>query len=333
MLRVGLIGAGFMGTFHAAGWSRTPAGLAGINSFYPDRGEALARRYGARLYESLDALLDAVDVLDVCTPTYLHHEMVLKAAAAGKHVICEKPLARTISQAEEMILACREAGVKLLVGHVVRFFPQYAQAKAIVSGGEIGRVGVIRLTRASSHPERPYDNWFLDPARSGGMMLDLMLHDFDYARWIAGEVESVFAKKVSSHYPGVPGDYGLAILRHTDGALSHIEGGWVYPPPMFRTSLEIAGEHGLIELPAEGSQPLGLYLHRTEGDDPVIKGVPLSPLAEDPYTTELRHFYDVLVHDVTPRITAEDALAALRIAFAAIRSAETGRRVALEEVH
>ena len=333
MLRVGLIGAGFMGTVHAAGWSRTPAGLAGINSFYPDRGETLARRYGARLYESLDALLDAVDVLDVCTPTYLHHEMVLKAAAAGKHVICEKPLARTISQAEEMLQACREAGVKLLVGHVVRFFPQYAHAKAIVSRGEIGRVGVIRLTRASSRPERPYDNWFLDPTRSGGMMLDLMLHDFDYARWIAGEVESVFAKKVSSRYPDVPGDYGLAILRHTSGALSHIEGGWVYPPPMFRTSLEIAGEHGLIELPAEGSQPLGLYLHRTEGDDPVTKGVPLSPLAEDPYTTELKHFYDVLVHDVTPRITAEDALAALRIAFAAIQSAETGRRVAIEEVH
>lgn len=332
MFRVGLVGAGFMGSFHAAGWTNTPARLVGVYSEPDERLDALVAQYGLRAYDSLDALFDAVDVIDICTPTFLHHEMVLKAAAAGKHIVCEKPLARTVAQAEEMIAACRAAGVRLMVAHVVRFFPQYAAAKAIVERGEIGRVGVVRLTRASFCPRRPEVNWFLDAEKSGGMMLDLMLHDFDYARWIAGEVESVFAKNVINRYADVPGDYALAILRHTSGALSHIEGGWIYPPPMFRTSLEIAGEAGLIELPAEGSAPLGIYLHQSPGVDSAKAGVPLSPLAEDPYTTEIKHFYEAIAHDAPLRVTAEDGLAALRIAFAAIESAQTGQRVTLQGV-
>ena len=108
------------------------------------------------------ALLDDVDVIDICTPTHLHHEMVLQAAAAGKHIICEKPLARTVAQAQEMIRACRTAGVKLFVAHVVRFFPEYALAKAQIDHGKIGKPGVIRLTRGSYRPKKPSGNWFLD---------------------------------------------------------------------------------------------------------------------------------------------------------------------------
>mgnify|MGYP005850397741 CR=1 FL=1 len=331
MLRVGLVGAGFMGRFHAAAWSHTPATLAAIFAADENQMRALCEHTGAQAVESLDALLDAVDVVDICTPTHLHHEMALRAAAAGKHIVCEKPLARTPQQAAEMIDACRAAGVKLLPAHVVRFFPQYALAKQTVDQGAIGRVAVVRLTRVSSGPAWAADSWFTDFDKSGGMMLDLMLHDFDYARWIAGEVESVFAKSVGAKNPGERNDYGLAILRHTGGALSNVEGGWVYPPPMFRTALEIAGDGGLIEHPADSAIPLGVYLRKTDQDSDA-GGVPTSPLAEDPYTTEIKHFYDVIAHDAPPRVTAEDGLAALRIAFAAMESARTGRRVRIEEV-
>ena len=219
MFRVGLVGAGFMGRFHAAGWARTPATLAAIFAADYNQMHALCESTGARPVDSLDALLDAVDVVDICTPTHLHHGMALKAAAAGKHIICEKPLARTPQQAAEMIAACRAAGVILLPAHVVRFFPQYALAKQTVDEGAVGRVAIVRLTRVSSGPAWAADSWFTDFDKSGGMMLDLMLHDFDYARWVAGEVESVFAKSVGAHKPGERQDYGLAILRHTGGAL------------------------------------------------------------------------------------------------------------------
>ncbi|MBI5958394.1 MAG: Gfo/Idh/MocA family oxidoreductase, partial [Chloroflexi bacterium] len=147
MLRVGLIGAGMMGEFHASGWVQTPAKLVAIHSKSREQAEKLAGKVGADIIDDLDELFRAVDVVDICTPTHRHHEQVLAAAAAGKHIVCEKPLARTPQQAAEMIAACQKAGVKLLVAHVVRFFPEYAQAKEIVMSGEIGQVGVVRLKR------------------------------------------------------------------------------------------------------------------------------------------------------------------------------------------
>jgi predicted dehydrogenase len=332
MLRIGIIGSGGMGSIHAAAWARTPAQLIGIGSADHAKAAALAAQYGAQPYSSYDALLADVDVIDICTPTHLHYDMVLAAAAAGKHIVCEKPLARTYAHGQAMVEACARAGVHLLVAHVVRFFPEYAAAKGIVERGEIGNVAVTRLTRCAFQPKPAADNWFIDPSKSGGMMLDLMIHDFDYARWIAGEVVSVYAKSVRGTQPDAAEDYGLAILRHANGAISNIEGAWAYPPPMFRTALEIAGSGGLIEHPADSSVPLGVYKKAKSGGDIADVGIPGSPLDEDPYTTEIKHFYEVLVNGAVPRVTAADGLAALRIALAAIESARSGRAVLIEEV-
>jgi predicted dehydrogenase len=321
-----------MGSTHAAGWARTPAQVVGVHALDDDRTRRVVAQHGLAYYASYDDLLAAVDAVDICTPTHLHPDHVLRAAAAGKHIICEKPLALTVPQAREMVTACEQAGVTLLVAHVVRFFPEYALARNAVERGDIGKVAVLRLTRCSFQPKLAADNWFLDPAKSGGMMLDLMIHDFDYARWVAGEVESVYARSVRSRTPHAPDDYAIAILRHKDGALSNIEGGWAYPPPMFRTALEIAGDGGLIEHPADSSAPLGVYLKQGASGDAPDVALPLSPLSEDPYTTEIKHFYEVLVNGATPRVTARDGLAAVEIALAARESARTGRQVSIAEV-
>lgn len=333
MLKVGLVGVGVMGAVHLAAWQRTPAQIAGLFAVDHARAQSMGAEANVPVFDSFEALLDAVDVVDICTPTHLHHEMVLAAAVAGKHIVCEKPLALTGAEGRAMIDACNAASVMLLVAHVVRFFPQYALAKQTVERGDIGKVGVVRLTRCSFQPRRDANNWFLDAAKSGGMMLDLMIHDFDYARWVAGEVESVFAHSIRSKQPDAPVDYAHAILRHTSGALSHVEGGWAYPPPMFRTALEIAGDAGLIEHPADSSIPLHAYWHQRPGESSPDVALPSSPLLEDPYTTEIKHFYQVLTGaETTPRVTAEDGLMALRIGLAAIRSAQTGQAVRLEEI-
>jgi predicted dehydrogenase len=332
-MKIGMIGTGFMGGTHVAAWAQTPAQVVALLSADTTSAAKLAAQVGAQVYDDYAALLDAVDVVDICTPTHLHHEMVLQAAAAGKHIICEKPLARTVQQTHEMLAACEKAGVHLLVGHVVRFFPEYASAKAIVDRGDIGNVAVVRLTRCSFKPARNNpESWFHDHAKSGGMMFDLMIHDFDYARWVAGDVESVFARNVAAKNPDAPGDYALAILQHTNGALSQVEGGWAYPVPMFRTALEIAGSHGLIEHPVGSSAPIGIYMHEQKTGDADI-AVPSSPLAEDPYASQIKHFYDVLTGSITePRVTAYDAAAAVQIALAAIESARTGRRINVREM-
>ena len=328
-MKVGIVGAGFMGTTHAAGWAETGAKTIGIVAETTDEAMPLAKRYNLKIYPDLASMLPDVEVVDICTPTHLHHEMTLQAAAAKKHIVCEKPLGRTTAQASEMVATCRKAGVKLLVAHVVRFFTEYALAKSSVMRGEIGKPGVIRLNRGSFRPKKPAGNWFLDESKSGGILMDLMIHDFDYARWIAGEVESVYAKKITMVHPNAPVDYGLAILKHRNGTLSHIAGSWAYPPPTFRTHVEIAGDGGLIEFDSADTSPISNLIAIPKNDSPDV-GLPSSPVSESPYTTQIKEFYSVLLGEKQPRIVAEDGIAAVQIAEAAIQSAATGKAVELE---
>lgn len=328
-MKVGIIGAGFMGSTHVAAWAETDAEIAGLAAETPEEAQPLAEGYGIRIYPDLKSMLPNVDVVDICTPTHLHYEMILEAARAGKDIICEKPLARTVEQASQAVRACREAGVRLLVAHVVRFFPEYALAKASVSQGQIGLPGVVRLSRGSYRPKKPVGNWFLDEAKSGGILMDLMIHDYDYARWIAGEVERVFARKIRGEENV---DYGLVILTHRSGALSHIAGAWAYPPPTFRTRLEIAGDGGLIEFDSDETAPIKNLLLNTGGGDSPDVAIPSSPVSESPYTTQIKEFYTALREGSPARVSAEDGLAAVQIAQAAIQSAQSGKAVTLERL-
>ncbi len=328
-MKVGIVGVGFMGTTHASGWADTPAKIVGFTAETQTEAEKLAKQYHAKVYPDLDSMLPNVDVVDICSPTHLHHEMALKAAAAGKHTICEKPLARTTQQAQEMINACRKAGVQLLVAHVVRFFPEYALAQSAVAQGQIGKPGVIRLHRGSYRPKKPAGNWFLDEAKSGGILMDLMIHDYDYARWIAGDVESVSARRVTEPHPDAPVDYGLVILSHKSGALSHIAGSWAYPPPTFITRFEIAGDRGLIEFDSDGTAPIHNLILKSGGSDAPDVGLPSSPVFESPYTTQIKEFYAALADGKPARVSATDGLASVQIAEAAIQSAQSGQPVQL----
>ena len=328
-MRVGIVGVGFMGTTHAAGWAETPAEIVGFTAETQNEAGSLSKQYKTRIYPSLEEMLPDVDVVDICSPTHLHYEMALQAAEAGKHIICEKPLARTTRQAREIVLACQEAGVQLLVAHVVRFFPEYALAHAAVAEGQVGTPGVIRLHRGSYRPKKPAGNWFLDEVKSGGILMDLMIHDYDYARWVAGDVESVYARRVTQRHPEAPIDYGLVILSHRSGALSHIAGAWAYPPPTFRTHLEIAGDRGLIQFDSDGTAPIQNLILKSGGTDAPDVALPSSPVSESPYTTQLKEFYRALADGVTARVSAIDGLAAVQIAEAALESAYTGQPVEL----
>ncbi len=329
-MRVGIVGVGFMGSTHAMGWAETDAIIAGFTAKPVRLAEPIAAEFGAKVYPDFEALLEDVDIVDICTPTFLHHEMVLRAAQAGKQIVCEKPLSLTVEQGREMVSACRKVGVKLLVGHVVRFFPEYAAAKSMVESGQIGKPAVLHLGRKSFHPKKTTDNWFLDDEKSGGMIQDLMVHDFDYARWIAGDVVRVFAKSIHGSGHNVPGNHALAILTHQSGAISHIEGSWAYPPPNFKTDFEIACADGLIVHNSDAATPNGLYLKKASDEEAQDVALPSSPLAESPYTTQIKAFYRAIVDDADIPITAEDGLAAVQIARAAIESARTGKAVELE---
>ena len=327
-LRIGVVGSGFMGGVHADAWR---AAGAPITSVLTRPGSAsgadLARSHAAAAVTDWDEFLAGVDVVDLCTPTHLHAEGVLRAARAGRAVVVEKPLARTAAQAAELVATCEQLGVPLLAAHVLRFFPEYARAKEVVDRGDIGRPGVLRLTRNRSLPEKPGDNWFLDDEKSGGLVLDLMIHDLDYAQWVAGPVTSVYARSVRSARPGTDVDHAVALLTHAGGAITHLEASWAHPPTTFRTYLEIAGTAGLLQSDSDRTTPLRPALR-----DPAPDGVvplPGSPLTRSPFELQMRHLLDVLAGRAEPVVTAREALAAVRAAEAAVESLRTGLPVPL----
>ncbi len=330
-MKIGIVGAGSMGVAHAAGWENTDADIVGVVA--SQGAESLASRLGGLVFDDYTALLQAVDAVDICAPTHTHKDMVLQAAEARKHIFCEKPIALTVEDGVDMIAACEKAGVRLFVGMVLHFFPEYIAIKNSIDAGQVGAPQVIRMTRASYRPQRPADDWFMDETKSGGMMIDLMIHDFEMSRWLAkGEVIRVFAKTIRSTKPHQLADHGLALLRFDNGAMAHIEGSWAYPTPMFSVRAEVAGDEGLIEWDSDKTMPIQQHMHQLARGDVGEVALPGSPLSKNPWAVEVEHFYDALVDDTPFRVTPHDALAGLQIALAARQSAQTGKPVEIEPV-
>ncbi len=321
-----------MGHVHSAAWLEAGAQVVAVHSASLESALGLAAQYGARVCSSFAELLEHVDVVDLCVPTHLHHAMTLEAASAGKHVVCEKPMALELKDARAMIKACEKASVRLFIAHVVRFFPQYRAAREAVKFGQIGDLGVLRLKRAAYQPRVTGENWFLDSQKSGGMILDLMVHDFDYARWIGGPVARVFAKSARASKADSPTDYALVTLEFESGAMAQIEGGWAYPAGVFRTGFDIAGSSGLIEWSSDNSNTVKSFLEPVSSTAAEV-GLPLSILAEDPYLTQIKHVKHALETGSDFLVTPSEALEALRIGLAAKRSLETGRSILISEVN
>lgn len=331
MKRIGIVGAGNIGRWHAKRWQQLPVDLVGYHDLSPEATAKAAEECGGRPFDSLEALIEAVDVIDVCTPTPHHKTPVLLGASAGRDIVCEKPLARHLHDAAEMVAACEATGSRLFVAQVVRFFRQFAQAKAAIDRGEIGRPGVLRSVRGGSAPQAGL-SWFADFDQSGGCMMDLGVHDIDFARWCLGDVERVFARGLAFAETW-PQDHALVVLRFKSGAIGHVEASWAYPPGGFHTRFEIAGERGLIEYDSGQPAPLTVRLRST--DVPQSSSLPQShsPSAywDDPYYLELQHFLNCLETGERFLVSPHDGLEAVRVALAAIESMRSGNPIHMDD--
>jgi len=327
MNRLGMIGTGAMGQWHLERWQRLPVEIVGYYDLDSESAQQTAQRFGGQVYNRLEALLADVDIVDICTPTPAHKEPVLAAAAAGKPIVCEKPLARHLADCEAMVEACDRSGVPLFVAQVVRFFPQFAQAKALLEAGRLGNPGVIRTIRGGTFPRTTPNSWYGDLAASGGVILDVSIHDIDFVRWCFGEVERVFARGLTFADQGKY-DHTLITLRFTNGAIGHIEGSWAFPPGQFHTRFEIAGDQGILEWDSTENQPIQIALRDPANDNQVKRDV-LSPLAleDDPYFIELGHFLACLEDNQPFRVSGYDGLMAVKISLAAIESMRRGEPV------
>jgi len=342
MKRVGIIGAGGIGVWHASRWKQLPVDLVGFYDIDPQAMESACQEFGGKAYPTLDALLADVDIVDVCSITPAHKEAVLAAAEAKKAIVCEKPLARHVSDCEEMIAACEENDVPLFVAQVVRFFPQFAKTKAVIDSGQVGKPCVVRTVRAGSHPGNGKRSWFGEVDKSGGVIMDVGLHDIDFLRWSIGEVERVFARGMT--FDDVKGrDHALISLRFTNGAIGHVECSWSHPQGIFCTAIEVAGDGGMIEWDSLKDQPYSSIMLQNEaantasGDStssiPHAGGKPsidhASPLfpEDDPYYLELKHFLDCIENGTSCKVSPHDGLMAVKVSLAAMESMRCGQPV------
>nr|WP_166844219.1 Gfo/Idh/MocA family oxidoreductase [Isoptericola sp. BMS4] len=332
-LTVGLVGAGGMARAHAPAWRALGADLV-VHSH--DGAADVAAAHGGRAAATLDDLLDAVDVVDVVTPTPTHLAVAGAALAAGRHVLCEKPLTRTGADGATLLAAARAADRQLYPGHVVRYFPEYARMRDAVRAGAVGTPAVLRFARGGAFPT--WSAWFADEARSGGVVLDLMLHDLDLARWVAGEVTSVHATRRSLDADGAPRTLAHVVLTHAGGALSHVRGLWGAPHTSFRTSFHVAGNAGTLRFDSaeSGGVRTDLAPVPTGGED---RPAPAAGERESPYLTEIREVARAFVaaptalapdHPLHPRASAVDGVVAVEIAEAALGSIASGEPVALD---
>jgi predicted dehydrogenase len=321
-MRVGLVGAGFMGGVHLNAYAGIPeAEVVGVADARLEAAVAGAEMVGARPYASYEELVAAedVEVVDVCLPTAFHKDLALRAADEGRHVILEKPIARTMEDAQQILDAFSDAGPRLFVGHVVRFFPEYVGIKHKIDAGDLGTIGVVRTSRRSPFL-LGWNDWYADWRVSGGVLLDLVIHDFDYLRWTLGEAERVYARGLlGREYNRL--DYVLVTLRFESGAIAHVEGHWGYPGS-FNYSIEVAGSDALITVDSTEPGPLRLIGGATDEVPDLASG-------KSPYEKELEHFIHCIATGEEPIVRAQDAREALRIGLAATESVLTGEPVTL----
>lgn len=327
-MNVLVLGAGTMGSVHAQAYAGMPhVHLLGIVDSDLERAVDLATNLNTRAFDSFGAVLahEHVDVVDICLPTSLHKTYILQAAEAKVHVISEKPITLSVEDARECIDACEAAGVRFFVGQVVRFFPEYRQIQELVQAGELGEIGTVRALRGGAYPHG-WNNWYSDSAQSGSLIVDLMIHDFDFLRWCFGEVERVYTKTLTDRaIPGI--DHALVSLRFRNGVIAHVEGTWAEPSG-FSTELEICGSQGMVHHKSGESVAVQLQQRATTSESTGV-AVPASPLQQSPYYRELEHFLACIRDNTEALVIPEDALKALEISLAALASARLGDAVTL----
>jgi myo-inositol 2-dehydrogenase/D-chiro-inositol 1-dehydrogenase len=321
-LTVGLIGAGNISRVHAASWKAVGARVL---VYSLEGAEQLAEQFGLEVVPSLDAVLAEAEFVDVVTPTDTHKEITLAAVKAGKNVICEKPLTLTAADSHEVIDAAQAAGVRLYPAHVVRYFPAYKAAYDAIQAGRIGEVAVARFYRQASSPAGA--SWYRDVERSGGVIMDLMVHDLDQARWLCGDVSTVYAvQNPPAQGSASPENVAAHVtLTHESGAISHCRATWGATGTTFQAGFRIAGSTGVLKFATDGDTG-----YKEELQDGGATGdllIPESALGESPYLTQLREFAICLRGGPEARVLAGDGATAVYLAQAARASMESGQPI------
>lgn len=325
MIRVGLISLAHM---HGLSYARAlqtmdDAQFVGMYDKNMERSETYAKQFGVKSFGALDALLAEVDAVMICSENSLHAEYTIAAAKAGKHVLCEKPLATTIQDAEEMVKVCAENGVILQTAFPIRFSTPVVRAKEMIASGTIGKIVAINGTNHGKMPP----GWFLDKELAGGgAVFDHTVHVTDIMRWyLESEVKQVYAEVDSALHENIDiDDVGMLTMEFEDGTIATLDPSWSRPktfPTWGDVTMKIIGTSGTLSVDAFAqagevfSDEVGHNQYYYWGDDAD------KAMVED---------FLVCIRDrKAPRASGVDGLRATEVALAAYEAARQRKPVNL----
>jgi len=334
-IRVGLIGCGNIGAGgHLPAYAHIPdAELVAVCDAIGDLAQSAAERSGAMAYSDYRQILEREDIsmVDVCVPTYRHSSVVVAALEAGKNVLCEKPIAHSLEAADAMIEAAEKTGAKLMIGQVRRFDHRYASIKSQIDTGKVGRPIFIRRAERQFLPFPP-DAWQWDPRRGGGVILDIGIHASDLFRWLFDEdAVTVYAVARSVRKAAREAgsyDHALITYKFECGGIGFAEASWAYPQGFggaLYAQLDVVGTEGKIQYSDKDTNPMLTYT--SEKGHELPRYFRFMSTTEYAFEEEIRHFVRCILNNREPAISPQDARAALEMALAAQRSAETGEPV------
>ena len=305
MITVGLVGIGGMGGVHFNAYKNMEdVRVIAVADVRCDMAREKVGDYGAKIYASVDELLanEKPDIIDVCTPSYLHADIAVKALDAGIHVVCEKPMSLNTEDTKRIVEARDRSGKFFMTAHVVRFMKPYMYLKSIVDSGELGKLVYIDMKRLSEIPRWSWDNWMQDLDRSGGTPIDLSIHDIDFLRFVFGEPKSFTS---SYHKLENCNDYVASTLEY-DGFTATVTGGWFNAHLAFRASYLAMFQNGTVELVGGKVYKCGEQIELDLGEISENTGINLSGV--DGYAGELRYFVDCVKTGTPPTVvTAESS--------------------------
>jgi len=332
MISVAIIGAGVMGATHA----RAYAGLEGVEvaaivDTMEEKAQKLADEVHARpVYQSEEIFQDpSIDLVDVTLPTSLHAQFVLRALECGKHILVEKPFARTLEEINRITRAAQKSSKFLMVAQVLRFWPEYVAIRDVICSGQLGQPLMATACRLSDPPL--WAVWLIDDRGSGGMVLDLQIHDLDVLNWMFGRPRRVLAKGIQNedkNWVHCMAQVEYAGLTAYDEASHRLPADFPYT-----TGLRVLCENGILDYATCTSNPSideGRPGHHLMIYEAGHKGVPLSFTAGNAYANELAYFIECIRSNRAPQtVTVQDARLAVETCLAVRASLDTGLAIDL----
>ncbi|MBO5312346.1 MAG: Gfo/Idh/MocA family oxidoreductase [Clostridia bacterium] len=306
-VRVGLVGIGGMGGCHFYNYEKVEN--AELVAVCDVREELAKEKVGDRkinIYTSLDKMIkkEKLDMIDICTPSYMHKDMTIKLLKKGYHVLCEKPMTLNARDAKKVALASQESEKNFMVAHVVRFMAPYMYLKSVIESGELGKLIRLDMKRISSIPKWSWEDWMRDEKRSGGVATDLSIHDIDFVQSILGMPDSIQAYRYNMKDNN---DCVVSNLTYGD-TLVTCEGTWYNASIPFHATFLAVFQNGSVELSDKlYKNGEAVELSSEKQADEADLGINVGN--DDGYLKEMQYFINCIVEGKRPTYVTPESSA------------------------